>query len=146
MFRNIEKVIVSCGFGRMESEQEKTCSEVLLRITGQKPVRTFARKSINSFSVRKGMRSGLKVTLRKKRALYFLQKITEFVLPSSTDFKGFPKSTIQGRVFNFGITRLHSFPEIDETSIRGLNVCLVGLNTLGLQELLNDLAIPFKQK
>lgn len=72
---NLEKVVVSCGFGKMSKEEEQEGLRLLTAITGQVPVVTLVRKSISNFNIRKGMKAGLKVTLRGEKAVRFIEKI-----------------------------------------------------------------------
>ena len=59
---------------------EPVLSEIAA-ITGQKPVITYARKSLANFKIREGMPIGAKVTLRGFKMWVFLQKFVFTVLP-----------------------------------------------------------------
>jgi len=68
----VEKVTVHMGVG--ESGEMLTRAEILLEeLTGQKPVRCMARKTLPTYNIRKGEPIGCKVTLRSKKALKFLK-------------------------------------------------------------------------
>lgn len=68
----VEKVIVHMGVG--ESGQHLVNAEEILRtITGQGVVRTFAKKTLPSFGIKKNEPIGCKVTLRGERAQSFLE-------------------------------------------------------------------------
>lgn len=72
----LAKVVVNIGVG--ESGKRLANAEVILKtLTGQKPVRTIARKSV--FKARRGEDIGAVVTLRKKRAQEFLEKALDVV-------------------------------------------------------------------
>jgi large subunit ribosomal protein L5 len=49
-----------------DSKKIKSAHDDLMKIAGQKPVITKAKKSIAGFKVREGMPLGVKVTLRKR--------------------------------------------------------------------------------
>ena len=67
--------------------------EELTAISGQKPVKTLAKKAIAGFKIRKGLPIGCKVTLRKARMYEFLDRLINFALPRILDFRGVnPKS------------------------------------------------------
>jgi large subunit ribosomal protein L5 len=46
----------------------------------------LSRKNVSNFKLREGMPSMLKVTLRSKKAYYFLFKLMSIVLPRVRDF------------------------------------------------------------
>ena len=62
----IEKVVVNCGMG--DAEQNSKGLEAAMRdlalITGQRPAKTRARKSIATFKLREGTTVGAALTLR----------------------------------------------------------------------------------
>ncbi len=63
------KVTINMGLGEAKENAKILDSAVkeLAVISGQRPVKTKARKSIANFKVREGMPVGCKVTLRKKQ-------------------------------------------------------------------------------
>jgi large subunit ribosomal protein L5 len=66
----LEKIIVSMGVGSAISDKKhlEEATSALAEITGQKPVRCKARKSIAAFRLRAGLEVGCKVTLRRARS------------------------------------------------------------------------------
>ncbi|MHC1635138.1 MAG: 50S ribosomal protein L5 [Candidatus Methanospirareceae archaeon] len=69
----IDKVVINMGVG--EGGMRLANAEKILNIiSGQKPVRTIAKKTIQSFGIKKGEPIGCKVTLRGKKADEFLKK------------------------------------------------------------------------
>ncbi|MDI6718116.1 MAG: 50S ribosomal protein L5 [Methanomicrobiales archaeon] len=68
----IDKVVVHMGVGESGDKLEKA-EAVMQTITGQKPVRTIARKTQPAFGIRKGAPIGCKVTLRGEAAEAFVQ-------------------------------------------------------------------------
>lgn len=133
----IKKVIVNVGFGRMvidktskEAEKiQKYIFNSLALITGQKPQRREAKKSISSFKLREGMTVGARVSLGGKRMYYFLEKLIGLVLPRTRDFKGLsPKAFDKEGNLTIGFKEFTPFPEISpekEKGIFGLEVTVV---------------------
>jgi len=74
----IVKVTVNIGVGE-SGERLQKAARVLEEITGQKPVFTKAKKTIKDFGVRKGENIGVKVTLRREKAIEFLKKAFEAI-------------------------------------------------------------------
>ena len=64
----INKIVLNMGIGENVSDSKKINSavEALELISGQKPVKTIAKKAIAGFKLREGLPVGVKVTLRKK--------------------------------------------------------------------------------
>lgn len=74
----IDKVIVHMGVG--ESGERLVKAEDLVRkITGQKPVRTIAKRTQPAFGIRKGAPIGCKVTLRRENAEKFIQTALDII-------------------------------------------------------------------
>ncbi|NLA39614.1 MAG: 50S ribosomal protein L5 [Methanomicrobiales archaeon] len=67
----IDKVIVHMGVGE-SGERLVRAEELVTKITGQKPVRTIAKRTQPAFGIRKGAPIGCKVTLRRKNAEKFI--------------------------------------------------------------------------
>ncbi len=101
----IEKVVLNIGVGQA-GDRLSRASRVLEMLTSHKPLTTTSNKTIRDFNIRKGLQIGVKVTLRKKDALDFLErafyakdyKIPDysfdrqgnayFGIPDYTEFKG----------------------------------------------------------
>lgn len=100
----------------------------LEKITGQKPVVTFARKSIAGFKVREGWPIGVKVTLRSDKMYEFLDRLLAISLPRVRDFRGLNAKSFDGRGnYSMGVKEQIIFPEIDYDKIdalRGLDITL----------------------
>ncbi|MCG8405429.1 MAG: 50S ribosomal protein L5 [Phycisphaerales bacterium] len=102
-------------------------------ISGQKPKRTYSKKSISNFQLRQKQCIGCKVTLRGKKMYNFLEKCRTAVLPNIRDFPGLNDRALNGqarRNLNFGIDHLFIFPELVNhfeffDQIKGLNVSIV---------------------
>lgn len=66
-------------------------------ISGQKPIITYAKKSIAAFKLRQGMAIGCKVTLRGERMYEFLDRLISITLPRIRDFRGVSSKAFDGR-------------------------------------------------
>ncbi len=65
-------------------------AEDLAMITGQKPVRTYAKKAISAFRIREGMPLGVKVTLRGDRMYEFIDRFFNLAPPKFAISGDFP--------------------------------------------------------
>lgn len=148
----LEKVVVNMGLGEAIDNVKVLDSAVeeLGLITGQKAVVTKARKSISNFKLRAGVPIGAKVTLRRDRMYYFLDKFMGVALPRVRDFKGVSPKGFDGRGnYTIGIREQIIFPEINYDKIdkiRGMNITIVTTarsDEEGL-ELLRLLGMPFR--
>ena len=127
----LEKIIVSMGVG--EALQNKKLLDAaiddLTLITGQKAVKTKARKSIANFKIRAGQEIGAKVTLRGAMMYEFLDRLVNVALPRVKDFRGVNQNAFDGHGnYSMGLTEQIIFPEIDFDKIErvaGLNVAIV---------------------
>lgn len=127
----IEKIVVSMGVGEAITNKkllDAAVSELSL-ITGQKVMKTQARKSIANFKVRAGQEIGAKVTLRGNRMYEFLDRLISIALPRVKDFRGINPNAFDGNGnYSLGITEQIIFPEINFDKIErvsGLNVAIV---------------------
>lgn len=149
----IEKVVVNVGCG--EATQNKklldAAAKELGQITGQKAVKTKARKSIAGFKVREGQEIGAMVTLRGHVMYEFLDRLMNIALPRVKDFRGVNPNAFDGHGnYSLGLSEQIIFPEIDYDKIErvsGLNVAIVTTaNTDGeARSLLKRLGMPFKK-
>ena len=127
----IKKIVVSMGVGEALTNKKllDAAVEDLTQITGQKAVKTKARKSIANFKLREGNEVGVMVTLRGNIMYEFIDRLINVALPRVKDFRGIKASGFDGHGnFSLGITEQIIFPEIDFdkiTRISGLNVAIV---------------------
>lgn len=152
----IDKVIVSVGIGSLATRKGvKDFSDIeknLMKITGQKPTLLKSKKAISNFKLRENMPVMYKVTLRRDRALEFLNKLTTIVLPRVRDFVGLnPKSFDPNANLNIGLTTQAIFPELmaDEPGAgMGVQVTIVTHTTdkKDAQALLQQLGFIFIEK
>src|SRR3989344_124526 len=78
------KVVINVGTGtaiKKDKNKNDQVADRLAKITGQKPTKKGAKKSIASFKVRQGDPIGVVVTLRGKRMYAFLEKLVNVALP-----------------------------------------------------------------
>ncbi|MBM5789552.1 50S ribosomal protein L5 [Candidatus Parcubacteria bacterium] len=142
---------IGLGSGLKDAKYLETAEQTLTRITGQRPVKTRARKSISNFKIREGMVVGLRVTVRGKRMWDFLEKLLRVSLPRVRDFRGLPPKAFDGRGnYSIGMKEHIAFPEIrsDEIeSIHGLQVTITTTATTDEEgkALLIALGLPLKQ-
>lgn len=150
---SLQKILVNMGIkdAVIDKKNKDAGSEVLSKITGQKPSVRKARKSIATFKLRKGEEIGLLVTLRGKRMYDFFGKLTKIVLPRLRDFHGVSKENFDGHGnYNLGFAESTVFPEIDPGSvdkIQGLQVTIVttAKNDKEGEALLTLLGMPFRK-
>src|SRR5207244_13426602 len=94
-------------------------------VTGQQPVVTKAKKSIETFKLREGQKIGAMVTLRRDRMYEFFDRLVTLALPRVRDFKGVSPKSFDGRGnYSLGIREQIIFPEINYDkidTIKGLN-------------------------
>ncbi|MCI4434144.1 MAG: 50S ribosomal protein L5 [Thermoplasmata archaeon] len=79
----LDKVVINIGVGEGGEKLEKAM-KVIEILTGRKPVKTIAKKTIRDFNIRKRQPIGTKVTLRKGDAENFLKRalwVKNFKLP-----------------------------------------------------------------
>lgn len=74
----IEKVVVNIGVGTGGDKMEPAM-KLLEKLTGKKPVQTYARQKIPTWGLRLGLPIGTKVTLRGKDAHDFLVRSLDAV-------------------------------------------------------------------
>jgi len=127
----LEKIVVSMGVGDALQNKKFLDAAVddLSLITGQKAVKTKARKSIANFKIREGQEIGAKVTLRGAIMYEFLDRLVNVALPRVKDFRGVNQNAFDGHGnYSLGLTEQIIFPEIDFDKIErvaGLNIAIV---------------------
>lgn len=126
----ISKITINMGVGEAIADKKVMDFAVndLIKITGQKPVVTVARKSIAGFKIRTGYPVGCKVTLRSARMYEFLDRLISIALPRVRDFRGLSaKSFDKDGNYNFGVKEQIIFPEVEYDKIdvlRGMNITI----------------------
>ncbi len=149
----VEKIVVNCGVGEAIKNPKvlDRVVEELAIITGQRPVRRKAKKSIANFGLREGQEIGASVTLRGERMWEFLDRFISIALPRVRDFRGVSPASFDGSGnYAIGLREQVIFPEISYDSIdttRGLDVAIVTTTQSDeeARELLRLLGMPFRQ-
>jgi large subunit ribosomal protein L5 len=116
----LDKIVLNMGVGEAtgDSKKIKSAHDDLMKIAGQKPVITKAKKSIAGFKVREFMPLGVKVTLRKARMYDFLDRLITVAMPRIRDFRGVnPKSFDGMGNYAMGLKEHIVFPEINYDKI-----------------------------
>ena len=127
----IKKIVVSMGVGEALTNKKLLDAAVadLTQITGQKAVKTKAKKSIANFKLREGHEVGAMVTLRGDIMYEFLDRLINVAFPRIKDFRGIKATGFDGHGnFSVGITEQLIFPEIDfdkVVKIAGMNITFV---------------------
>ena len=149
----IKKVVVSMGVGEALTNKKLLDAAVadLTQITGQKAVKTKAKKSIANFKLREGNEVGAMVTLRGTTMYEFLDRLINVALPRVKDFRGIKATGFDGRGnFSLGITEQIIFPEIDFdkiVKIAGMNISIVtsARTDAEARALLTKFNMPFRK-
>jgi large subunit ribosomal protein L5 len=124
----ISKITLNMGVGEAVADKKVLENAVgdMIKIAGQKPVVTKARKSIAGFKIRDGYPIGCMVTLRGPRMFEFLDRLITVALPRVRDFRGISGKGFDGRGnYNMGVKEQIIFPEIEYDKIdalRGMNI------------------------
>jgi large subunit ribosomal protein L5 len=128
----LDKIVINMGVGEAAGDQKKLDAAVaeLALISGQRPIKTLAKKAIAGFKIRAGLPIGCKVTLRKARMYEFLDRLVTIALPRVRDFRGIPATKgFDGRGnFAMGLKEQIIFPEIvydKVASVRGMDIVFV---------------------
>jgi len=127
----VVKVLVTVGLSSKNKDPklQEAVENTLVRITGQKPAKTEAKKSISNFKIRKGMTVGVMVTLRGERMYHFLDRLVNLTLPRVRDFRGLSRKSVDKKGnLSIGFREHVSFPEVspDEVErLHGLGITVV---------------------
>ena len=147
----IDKIVINVGAGDAK-ENTKVIDAImadLALITGQKPIPTYAKKSVANFKLREGMKIGVKVTLRGEKMYEFMDRLFNFALPRVRDFKGINPDAFDGRGnYALGLKEQLIFPEIEYDKvekIRGMDICFVttAQTDAEAKEMLTLMGAPF---
>lgn len=150
----LEKIIVAVGLGKQKDDKKmfEVAENTLTKITGQKPINTYAKVSIATFKLREGNKIGMKVTLRGDYMYEFLDRLVNLVLPRLRDFHGVSLKAFdeQGN-YSVGLSDQSIFPELsfeETTHPHGMQITLV-VNCNGKSHskaLLEKLGMPFEKE
>ena len=126
----LRKITLNMGVGEATSDKKflENAMGDMLKIAGQKPVLTKARKSIAAFKLRAGYPVGCMVTLRGARMYEFLDRLVNIAIPRIRDFRGISARAFDGRGnYSLGVKEQIIFPEIDYDKVdalRGMNISI----------------------
>ena len=127
----LEKVIINMGVGEARENAKLLDSAIkdMETISGQKAVKTRAKKSVANFKIREGLAIGCKVTLRGEKMYEFLDRLVNLSLPRVRDFRGVNPNSFDGRGnYALGIKEQIIFPEIEYDKVdrvRGMDIIFV---------------------
>ncbi len=150
----IEKIVVSMGVGTAMTDKKhlEEATAAMAELTGQKPLRTKARKSIANFRLREGVDVGCKVTLRRARMYEFLDRLISLALPRVRDFRGLSPTAFDGHGnYSLGLSEQLVFPELNPdkyTRVQGMNItiCCSTDSDDESRELLRSFGLPFQRE
>ncbi len=126
----ISKITLNMGVGETTTDKKVLDNAVadMVKIAGQKPVVTKAKKSIATFKIRKDYPVGCMVTLRGRRMYEFLDRLVNVAIPRIRDFRGISARAFDGRGnYSLGVKEQIIFPEIEYDKIdalRGMNIAI----------------------
>ena len=150
----IKKIVLNMGIGEAKDDAKLTDKAVedLSLISGQKAIKTRAKKAISGFKIRSGMPLGAMVTLRNKIMYEFLDRLITIAIPRIRDFRGLKSNSFDGKGnYSMGIKEHIIFPEINfdkVDKVRGLDItiCTSAKNNNEALELLKSFNMPFIEK
>lgn len=150
----LEKIVLNVGLGRGKDDKKlfEVATNTLGKVTGQRPVQTYAKKSIASFKLREGNAIGLKVTLRSDRMYEFTDRLINLVLPRFRDFHGVATSSFdKSGNFNLGLSDQSVFPELsfeETTTPHGIQIVFVikAESAEDAKALLTKFGMPFEKE
>jgi large subunit ribosomal protein L5 len=127
-------------------------SEDIGSVTGQKPLRTYAKRAISAFKIREGMPLGLKVTLRGSRMYEFIDRFFNLTAPQIRDFRGFSPDSFDGRGgYSLGLQEQVIFPEVEVSKVKKIFGMNITFQTSAKHDdearaLLEELGLPFRRE
>lgn len=150
----VQKITVNMGVGEAVTDKKVIENAVsdLMKITGQRPIVTKARKSVASFKIRDGYPIGCKVTLRRDRMYEFLDRLVNVALPRVRDFRGISRKAFDGfGNYNLGVQEQIIFPEINYDRVDAVRGMDIAITTTAASDdegraLLEAFGFPFRAK
>ena len=150
----ITKIVLNMGIGEAKDDSKLVdkALEDLSLISGQKAVKTKAKKAISGFKIRAGMPLGVMVTLRNKIMYEFLDRLINIAFPRIRDFRGLKSTSFDGNGnYSIGIKEHIIFPEINfdkVDKVKGLDItiCTSAKNNDEALALLKSFNMPFIDK
>jgi large subunit ribosomal protein L5 len=148
------KIVLNMGVGDALQDQKMLDAAMneLGQISGQRPSKRIAKKSISNFKLREGVAIGCAVTLRGARMWEFYDRLVNVAVPRIRDFRGLNSRSFDGRGnYTMGVQEHIIFPEINIEKIgkpRGMDITIVTTAKTDEEgrELLKLLNMPFRQR
>jgi large subunit ribosomal protein L5 len=149
----ITKITLNMGVGEAVADRKVLDHAMsdMERISGQKPVKTLARKSVAGFKIRDGYPIGCKVTLRRERMYEFLDRLVSIAIPRIRDFRGLNGRSFDGQGnYSMGVQEQIIFPEVNYDqvdAVRGMDITIstTARNAEEGRALLEAFNFPFKK-
>ncbi|MBN2307287.1 50S ribosomal protein L5 [Candidatus Peregrinibacteria bacterium] len=147
------KVKLNVGIGTL-LKNTKDYSDVVsnvAKIAGQHPVVTNAKLAISNFKLRKGMPTGITVTLRGKKMYEFIYRLVNIVFPRVRDFRGLNPRSFDGHGnYSIGFKEALVFPEINPDDVLNIHGIQITIGTTAKNDeeglaLLTQIGFPFKK-
>ena len=149
----IVKVVVNAGVGSFSDKKKiDIVIDRLAKITGQKPIKRGAKKSVASFKSREGDIVGVQVTLRGQKMWSFLDRLFHIALPRTKDFRGIsPDAIDEMGNYTLSVKEHVVFPETADEDLKdvfGFSATIVTSlkNKSDTLEFFKALGFPFKKK
>lgn len=149
----ILKVVVNSGVGSFGDKKKiDVVLDRLAKITGQKPIKRGAKKSIATFKSREGDVVGVQITLRGQKMWSFLDRLFHIALPRTKDFRGIsPDAIDEMGNYTLSIKEHIVFPETADEDLKdvfGFSATIVTnlKNKSDALEFFKSLNFPFKKK
>jgi large subunit ribosomal protein L5 len=151
---NLTKIVINVGFGEAIKQPRllDIVVEELSIITGQRPAKKKAKKSIANFGLREGLEIGAAVTLRGARMWEFFDRFISTAIPRIRDFRGLSTRSFDGRGnYSLGLKEQMMFPEINYDlieQIHGMDITIVTTTNRDdhALALLKALGMPFRSE
>ncbi len=153
----LEKITLNVNVGRhldgtkVPSNVREAVIHTLTTITGQKPVKIAAKKSVSNFKVREGYETAYKVTLRRETMWNFMDRLINLATPRIKDFRGLnDKAFDRAGSYSMGLNEQGVFPEInmaEQGFTHGMNInfSFKNSNPEMSKFVLAELGMPFKK-
>ncbi|KAK6162279.1 hypothetical protein DH2020_002144 [Rehmannia glutinosa] len=149
----VEKIVVNCGIGDAAQNAKglEAAMNDLALITGQRPIKTRAKKAIAQFKIREDQPLGIAVTLRGNVMYSFLDRLINLGLPRTRDFQGVSSNSFDGNGnYSIGFREQSVFPELSYDILgkpRGMDVCITTTANTDNEahKLLALMGMPFRE-
>lgn len=154
----LDKIVVNVNLGRylegnkLPAVKKDTTVETLRKITGQKPVISYAKKSVSNFKVREGAETAYMVTIRRDRMWQFLDRLINLAIPRIKDFRGMSAGAFdKSGNYSMGLSEQGVFPEINMAEVdftHGMNINMVFRNSSPEKSrfVLEKMGFPFRKE